>query len=101
MEKRSHQKFTQRKGSKLKPGLKFMDTPANIGYPTYFHSERSPSESSLFTEAITLLKGIGVAVVSGSRRIVAKTNNVAIINAINGAGRPRGLSEALFRISNI
>lgn len=43
----------------------------NTGYPTYFYSERSSSESPLQTQASAFLKGLCVMLDSGLKRIVA------------------------------
>ena len=48
-------------------------------------NKQSPSESALQTEASALLKGLCVVLDSGLRRIVAESDNLAIINAINGS----------------
>lgn len=55
----------------------------NTGFPTFLHSEQSPFESPPQTEVNALLKGLCMALDSGSRRIVTESVNLAIINAIN------------------
>ena len=54
------------------------------GKPTFYHSSRSSSSSVLQTEATALLHAVLTAKDHGIGRIVVESDNLALINAING-----------------
>ena len=54
------------------------------GKPTFYYSARSSSSSVLQTEANALLKAVHMALAHGTGRTVVESDNLALINAING-----------------